>query len=244
MIISFERNFIFVKTRKTAGTSLEMALTPFCGPRDILTPIAHEDEVARQVDGVVQARNYAGGGPIEAEFKAAIMAGDMAVTRRFSVRLQNEGHFFNHMPLAVARKRLDPAFFQQAFKFTVERHPYERVVSGAHYRAWMARERGEQPDRFSDYVDRIIASPDLNARGLYCLDGKVAVDLIIRQEQFDADMRALFDRLGLPAPATFPRAKAVVRPDRRPADEVLTAAQKQAIFAKTAKVFQELGYRR
>lgn len=38
-IISFRHKFIFVKTRKTAGTSIEVHLAAKCGPKDIVTPI-------------------------------------------------------------------------------------------------------------------------------------------------------------------------------------------------------------
>ena len=39
MIISHEHRLIFIKTIKTAGTSIEVYLSPHCGPGDILTPI-------------------------------------------------------------------------------------------------------------------------------------------------------------------------------------------------------------
>lgn len=39
MIISHRYRFIFVKTIKTAGTSIEAYLSAHCGPRDILTPL-------------------------------------------------------------------------------------------------------------------------------------------------------------------------------------------------------------
>jgi hypothetical protein len=39
MIISHRHRFIFVKTLKTAGTSVEVFLSRHCGPDDILTPI-------------------------------------------------------------------------------------------------------------------------------------------------------------------------------------------------------------
>ncbi len=39
MIISHKHRFIFVKTRKTAGTSIEVFLSKHCGQSDIVTPI-------------------------------------------------------------------------------------------------------------------------------------------------------------------------------------------------------------
>ena len=39
MVISHQFGFVFVKNLKVAGTSLEVYLSPHCGPRDIFTPI-------------------------------------------------------------------------------------------------------------------------------------------------------------------------------------------------------------
>jgi len=44
MIISHEHKFIFLKTRKTAGTSIELALSHLCGPDDIVTPMSPNDD--------------------------------------------------------------------------------------------------------------------------------------------------------------------------------------------------------
>ncbi|MES2818601.1 MAG: sulfotransferase family 2 domain-containing protein, partial [Pseudomonadota bacterium] len=53
MIISHQYKFIFIKTRKTAGTSIEAFLSQCCGPDDIFTPIT--PSVASH-----QPRNHAG----------------------------------------------------------------------------------------------------------------------------------------------------------------------------------------
>ena len=38
MIISHEHKFIFLKTKKTAGTAIEAALSELCGPSCVITP--------------------------------------------------------------------------------------------------------------------------------------------------------------------------------------------------------------
>jgi hypothetical protein len=47
MILSHEHKFIFLRTKKTAGTSIELALSDLCGPDDIITPLTGEDEARR-----------------------------------------------------------------------------------------------------------------------------------------------------------------------------------------------------
>ena len=48
MIISHEHKFIFLKTKKTAGTAIEAALSELCGPRDVITPYREESEADRK----------------------------------------------------------------------------------------------------------------------------------------------------------------------------------------------------
>ena len=58
MLLSYRHRFIFIKTRKTAGTSIEMLLSLWLAdPRDIITPISAEDEAVRRMSGIAP-KNY------------------------------------------------------------------------------------------------------------------------------------------------------------------------------------------
>lgn len=48
MIVSKKYGFIFLKIRKTAGTSIEIALSRATARDDVITPISADDEILRQ----------------------------------------------------------------------------------------------------------------------------------------------------------------------------------------------------
>lgn len=56
MIVSKKYGFIFLKTRKTAGTSIEIALSRATARDDIITRISADDEILRQKWGGVVPR--------------------------------------------------------------------------------------------------------------------------------------------------------------------------------------------
>lgn len=58
MIISHTQELIFIKPKKVAGTSFEIALSKFCGEDCIITPIAPRDENLRRKLGYRAAQNF------------------------------------------------------------------------------------------------------------------------------------------------------------------------------------------
>ncbi len=240
MIVSFKHNFVFIKTQKTAGTSIEIALSPYCGPDDILTPIASQDERLRLIDGEVQARNYAAAGTaIEAAYRKAFANNDTQALGDI-MRIVSGGtrHFYNHMSGREARARLPAAFWQSALKFTIVRHPYERAVSFAYFNA------GPLPpsaDRLSALIDRYlpIVASDLSR---YTSDGALIVDDVIRHGSIREDLDRILGKLGLAPVKELPRAKAGYRLDRRPARDVLSDRQKKILQETCRLEFELFGY--
>ena len=212
MIASFSHDFIFVKTRKVGGTSLEIVLSSWCSGRDICTPIPPEDEAIRAGFGG-QARNFRGPG------------GGVA--------------FYNHMPASDIRAAL-PGLWGRAMKFAVDRHPYEKVVSRAWWN--IGRRSGSPEAELDAEIEAAIATKSYLNFPLYCDGGQIIVDEVWRYEEMWDRLRALAERLGQPVPETPPRAKGGHRRDRRPAHEVLTADQRRRIAEDAAIEFDLLGY--
>jgi hypothetical protein len=214
LIASFTHKFIFLKTRKVGGTSLEIVLSSWCGGRDICTRIPPSDEAIREEYGG-RARNF----------------------RRPDGSLR----FFNHMPGPEVRRRL-PKLWSVGFKFTVDRHPYEKVVS----RAWwnIGRRGGSPETELAEEIELAIRDKTYLNFPIYTEDGQLLVDELWRYEEMWPRLDALAARLGLPAPAQPPRAKAQHRRDPRPAREVLTEAQRAQIYEDARIEFDLLGFER
>ena len=58
MIISHKLKCIFIKPKKVGGTSFEVALSKYCGDKDIITPISNDDETLRKELGYRGSQNY------------------------------------------------------------------------------------------------------------------------------------------------------------------------------------------
>ncbi len=58
MIVSKKNRFVFIKTPKTAGSSLEFYLSQFCGKNDIITPLQPDEEILKKKLSIPIKRNY------------------------------------------------------------------------------------------------------------------------------------------------------------------------------------------
>jgi hypothetical protein len=225
MIISHEHRFIFLKTRKTAGTSLEIALSRHCGPDDVITPISRRDEETRERLGYP--------GPQNVDIPPTQFGrGDWL---RW-VRGRGRPVFSNHDTAAHVRRYVGERAWEDYFVFCFERNPYDKAIS-LYY--WVT----DGPDRppLAQCL-RSLPRRVLSNWPVYTLDDRLAVDYVGRYEALDADVSHVWSRLGLPGRPELPRAKAGRRRDRRPYREVLDPAARAVIERACARELEAFAY--
>jgi len=237
VIVSFTHDFVFVKTRKTAGTSVEIVLSAWLGEADIASPITPADELLRRDYGG-RPRNFAEDPAEEAALLAAIEGGDPAAVA--AVMAGRRYRFRNHQPARVIRSLLPDRFWRRAFKFAVERHPYDKALSFARYRHHPAG--GAEGGDFAAFLDAQIDRGRYRNFDLYADGDGLLVDEVIRYDRLWPRLEELAARWGRSLPQPLPRAKRLTAADRRPAAEILSPDQKRRIREVCAEEFALFGF--
>ncbi|MEI7601125.1 MAG: hypothetical protein WCJ41_17630 [Aestuariivirga sp.] len=195
MILSHSHKFIVFKTRKTGGTSFEIALSKYMASEDVVTPVAPDDEKIRSALGYTGPRNY---------------VPDVAGKAGEGVQAVK---FYNHIGAAEVRSMIPADRFGAYLKVAIVRNPFDYAVS------WYFWERSRVAETSRDdfqkwlrfqYVKRpeIEAEYRLNQRpnpGMFSsnrfithVDGRCAVDRMLRYEHMQEDVAEFAHQVGLP----------------------------------------------
>jgi len=227
MIISHKHKFIFLKTSKTAGTSMEIALSKYCGPEDIITPISDSDERLRRELGFRGAQNF-----VIPFARYSFMNWIDALSGRR--RLQ----FFNHMPAKEVKRIIGNKQWNGYFKFCFERNPWDRLISLYYWRC-----KQEPRPSIAEFLNS--GAMDLMKQkgfDVYAIDGKLSVDMVYRYENLQEALEDIRIRLGIREPLSLPKAKGEFRLDRRPYQEVLSDEEKELIAQRFSEEISIFGY--
>lgn len=226
MIVSHKYRFIFIKTLKTAGTSVEVFLSDLCGNDDIVTPVYPPESTH-------VARNYKGlWNPVH-DFREN---NGHRLQRTFTDLIERK-KFYNHIPAKLLRHRLSSDVWNSYYKFCIERNPWDKTLSHFH----MVRERTGGSLTFDEYL----------ASGKFCLNypiyldnrGDMLVDRVIRYESLSADLAEVFGELGVPYDGTLGiQAKSGHRRDKRPYQEVYSERSRNIIEEAFSKEIELHGY--
>ena len=188
MIVSHQHRFVFIKTRKTAGTSIEIALAEHCGPADIITPIDEVDEQIR--------RELGHRGPQNFELRQPVSGLGGLISHLFG---RNVVRHYNHAPASLIRARIGPQSYDSYRKFCVVRNPWDRAVSLYFWRK--NRPGSEKLDEEMSFAEFVRDTPAdvLSDAHIFTIDGAAAVDRFVRYENLAEDLTTALAELGLPA---------------------------------------------
>ncbi|MEJ1161251.1 sulfotransferase family 2 domain-containing protein [Prosthecomicrobium sp. N25] len=229
MILSHRHRFIFIKTAKTAGTSIEFALATLCGPEDVVTPVSEREERERGEHG---ARNWV------VPLRARPLRWWWAKATGLNTKWYGEV-YYNHMGAARVRALVGEAVWSSYRKVAVERNPWDREVSNYFYRARLQK----NPPSFRDFVlDDRLHHPLKNFHA-YSIDGRVAVDRVLRFERLEEDLGTFLAEVGIDRLPPLPRQKGNLRPKGIPYRDYYDDETREKVARLYAPEIALMGYR-
>lgn len=203
MIVSHRYGFIFIKTARVGGTSLEMALSKFLGSEDIITPVISSDDPYREDErktlGFRTAQNFTKPyydlrpGEIASYCKGMIRSRIYKNPAKILLaQSKMPKRYWGHMSAEEVRERVGTHIWDNYFKFTVERNPWDKLVA-AYTRK---RSKGTVDESFRDFA--LSTGPSRSQFDRYTVDGKIGVDKVLRYERLYSDLAEISRHLSCP----------------------------------------------
>jgi sulfotransferase famil protein len=215
MIVSHKYRFIFLRTEKTASTSLSATLDNLLDKNDLRTTMSR---------------------PPWAKF-SPIHHG--ALKRHFP---QYFG-LHTHATARQVRDIVGRKIFDSYYKFAVERNPWDRQVALYAHRQWKRGRPVDHFDR--DMRSLIYRSTDyvrLNNWSVYAIGPEIVADRVLRYERLDEEIDELVTTLGLPGPLDMPRLRSYAT-DRPHYSTYYSDSTRDLVARWYAKEIKALGYR-
>jgi hypothetical protein len=182
VLVSHEHEFIFMKTRKTAGSTIEGFLQKYCTPPG--TEVLDVQPFTKTKYGIVSARRP---NRIDTPPEGFFDSG-------------GERRWPGHMKARHVRKRLEPGYWRRYKKISAVRNPFDRCVSNYFFR--MQNNSLKIPDTMPEIVADIrnfLTSPPFsNDRNITHIDGKLIIGHFIRFENLRGDLNSCLEYLGIP----------------------------------------------
>jgi hypothetical protein len=226
-IVCDSRKFIFLKSRKTAGTSLELWLAPNLDPKADLISTGHE----------LKEHHHRIWKRFDRPSTKALHA-----LRRVTTFAPI---FRQHMSAAEVRRFAGRRRWRDYSKISIVRNPWDRTLS-----LWRWRQHTSGTSiSLGDFVSAMEKGGN-HAREMgayrwdnwvyYAIGNDVVLDHVIKYESLETDARAVFERFGISG-GDLPRAKSGIR---KPSDglNLLTSELVDRIAVLHAREIETFGY--
>jgi hypothetical protein len=194
MIVSHRHDFIFIKTSKTGGTSVEIGLSMICGPDDVITPFPPELEAMRPGH---EGKNY------------EIPRERMDLRDRLVALLTRSPRIYSkQIGARRIRAYVGDEVWNRSKKIAIVRNPWDREASRYFYK----RKKKSLPPTFEGFVKKMTARRPMDNFEAHSLDGMNIADRVLRYESLHEDYAALLREFGVEDPPPLPRLKGQYRP--------------------------------
>jgi len=246
MIYSRKNDFLFVKGKKVAGTSVEMALSTLCGPEDIITPIMAVDELQRLRLGGKGAQNYSR----RRERERAYLENLVRLWPSKKDELRRPRIIYkNHMGLSEFVRRYGSLPTQRIF--CVERNPYAKIISGANMSVNFDRYKHDgvrmecDLETLRTFISNMFELDEweCNLDRYRDADGGLSLR-VLRFESLAEEFARLMGEYRISPSPSLPHAKEGLNSNSIDPREVFTRAQLDRINEIYAEEFDIFGYER
>ena len=214
MLISHRKNFIFTKTSKTAGTSIESYFEKYCMPEGEWEE-SHAREEYISDTGIIGYRGS-----------------DAALKKPTWV---------NHLSAQKIRELIGSSIWDKYFKFTVIRNPFDKLISAFHFQIRNSSLSAEKEiELFTDWIKNSNLIID---RDRYFISDEVCVDYFIRFEDLDAGVNHVCNKINVPfEPWRIPEFKKGIRHHRIKIKDYYTNETEDIVRKNFDWEFNKFGY--
>ncbi len=175
MLISHLYKFIFIKTSKTAGTSVENYFERYCMPaaRWTINEYPSQRKMYVSETGIIGQRG--------------------------NLDDANMHQWYEHQAASEVRLHIGEQIWNTYTKFGGVRNPFDQAVS----MYFMHKMNGNQPvnsliEEQAEFEKWLLAGRYSNDQHIYLVDGKPCFDEVIRYERFNEDVERLCNKFGVP----------------------------------------------
>ena len=245
MLISHRKKFIYTKTVKTAGTSVESYFEKYCMPEGQWEP-SHARAAYESESGVIGKR-----GPDN--------------TPKWLKEIKPKPKWKSHMSAAKIKSRVGNNIWDSYFKFCVIRNPYDKMVSMFYMKLqqeldYTLRKKlkvafkkifnmgdafdlcagATDTERFKDWIKK---GGKISDRKIYTINDEICVDYFIRYEELEAGMKEVCAKIDVPfEPERIPKFKSGRRKTTIQLADFYDAQSKDIITKRYQSEIDTFGY--
>jgi hypothetical protein len=226
MIISHKHKFIYIKTAKTAGTSMLVFLANQCAPGDLVTATDKNDTSEAQ-----KAGNHFPSG----------LSSSFEQVKLWLWKKQNEGShngkMSKNLPATDAYRFLGPDVWNSYYKFCFERNPFDKAIS---LYFWHNRFAETMPE-LNEYI---LTAKDktLSNWHTYTIDDQVVMDHVYQFENISEEIKNIAAKFSF-TKTNLPQLKISQNRDNTHYSKLLSSQARARIEAACFREIEYFQYR-